>query len=107
MPLQLNLKQIDGSAGAQLVISEIDYVIENNYSSIDANFTITGEKISEPGEHYGLDYLDYRLYDADGFLIDSGSLILDTNLKPGDKFRDNMTVRGLTLGSIYTLMLTE
>lgn len=108
LPLQLQLQQIDGSPGTQLMISNIDYVVENNYSGVSVRFTISGEKISEPSDSFGFDSMGYRFYDSDGYLIDSGSIYLGDSLRPGDKFKeDSLIVSNLIPGTTYKLQISE
>ncbi len=108
LPIQLGLKDIDGSEGVQLMISNIEYEVDNSIMGISAKFIISGEKISESSDYLGFSDIGVRLYDAEGYLIDSGSVYLDDSLQPGDKFRnESLVIYDLTPGTNYTLQLTE
>ena len=108
LPLELNLKDYAGSTQSIIEISGVEYTFEKDYLPA-LEITITGEKTYESNAsiYSGFDIIGYKLYDGDGYMVDSGSIYLD-NLGEGDKFRDSsLTIYDVTPGMSYVLELTE
>lgn len=51
--------------------------------------------------------IDYKLYDSDDYIVDSGNIYL-SGLSKGDKFRDDsIIIYDVIPGTTYVLKLTE
>ena len=108
LPIEIEQKGYDGKLQSKIVITEVTYKIDNNGISSRADFEIRGEKIDGKDDKISMDVLGYRLLDSEGYLIDSGQVLLDSSLKVGDKFReDSLKVYDLTPGESYFLELAE
>ena len=68
--------------------------------------TISGEK-TYGGTSSSYDVLAYKIYDSQGYMIDSGNIYL-RNLVAGDKFKDDtIVVYDVTPGETYTIRFSE
>lgn len=104
LPVEIKVKGYDGSIESILKITDVSYVYEKEYTP-QLNITFWGQKIDGSSSSY--DIISYKLYDSDGYLIDSDNIYLDS-LNTGDKFKDNsIVVYDITPGENYTLQFAE
>lgn len=104
LPVEIKVKGYDGSTDSVLKITNISYVYEKEYTS-QLKITFSGQKIDGNSSSY--DIISYKLYDSDGYLIDSSNVYLDS-LNAGDKFKDDsIVVYDITPGENYTLQFDE
>lgn len=104
-PLELEVKDYLGDTESIIQINNVTYDFEKEYSP-QLKISIFGEKIY--GEtSSGYDVISYKLYDSDGYMIDSGDVFLDA-LSNGDKFKDDsVIIYDVVPGTSYTLKLME
>lgn len=69
LPVEIKVKGYDGSTESVLKITDVSYVYEKEYTS-QLKITFSGQKIDGNSSSY--DIISYKLYDSDGYLIDSG-----------------------------------
>ena len=69
---------------------------------------LLGEKVyGKDSGGIAYDVIDYKLYDSEGYSIDSGSVFLDS-LREGEKFKDSsIVIYDITPGETYELQLME
>ena len=74
----------------------------------DLKITLLGEKVyGKDSSGIACDVIDYKLYDSEGYSIDSGSVFLDS-LREGEKFKDSsIVIYDITPGETYGLQLME
>lgn len=105
LPLELNIKDYSGNTESVIQINDVSYRFESDYLP-QLEVTISGEK-TYGSQNIGYDIISYKLYDDDGYMVDSGNIYLNA-LSEGDKFRDNSLVMyDVIPGTSYTLKLME
>ncbi|MDE7278733.1 MAG: hypothetical protein K2N26_03285 [Oscillospiraceae bacterium] len=105
LPLELEIKDYYGNTESIIQINDVEYNFEKDLLP-QLKITICGEK-TYGSNSYGYDIIGYKLYDSDGYLVDSGSIYLSA-LSAGDKFKDaSLTIYDVTPGTTYVLKLTE
>ena len=53
------------------------------------------------------DIISYKLYDSEGYVVESGDLFLD-GLSEGDRFKDDsIVIYDAIPGEVYTIVFTE
>lgn len=108
LPVELAVKDYSGKVQSILLVNTVTYRFEKSYSP-QLEITVSGEKTLEANSSvYSSPYdkIAYKLYDSDGYVVDSGSLYLQ-DLSMGDKFRDSITFYDAIPGMTYTLKLVE
>lgn len=104
-PLELKMKDYYGDTQSIIEINDISYSFQKDYLP-QLEITISGEKTYGTNSS-DYDIIDYKLYDSDDYMVDSGMIYL-SKLSVGDKFRDSSTIiYDVTPGMTYTLKLTE
>lgn len=105
LPKEINVKGYDGSIEAKIVINDVTYVYDNDFTSI-LKITFSGTKTyGKTSSSY--DIISYKIYDSEGFLVDSSNVYLST-LSEGDKFRDDsIIVYDVVPGETYTIKFDE
>lgn len=104
LPVEVKVKGYDGSTESVLKITDVSYTYEKEYTS-QLKITFSGQKTYGNSSSY--DIISYKLYDSNGYLIDSGNVYL-RSLNTGDKFKDDsIVVYDVTPGENYTLQFTE
>lgn len=105
LPAEINVKGYDGKIESIIKIEEVTYIYDKEYTS-QLKITFTGEKTyGETSSSY--DVIAYKIYDSEGYMIDSGNAYL-RNLTAGDKFKDDtIVVYDVTPGEIYTIQFYE
>lgn len=105
LPVEIKVKDYDGSTESIIEITEVSYTYDKDDYMPELDITLLGEKIYGNDSDY--DTIGYKLYDSNGYLVDSGSIFLDS-LNKGDKFKDDsINIYDITPGETYTLKLTE
>lgn len=108
LPIELEQKDYDGTIESKVIITDVSYEYDEGYGYPSITFTISGEKTYGNNDLLGADIINYKLYDSDGYLVDSGQVYLGTTLSEGDKFRDDsIMVFDVTPGERYTLQLLD
>lgn len=109
LPTEINVKDFDGTITSKIQIEDINYVVEKSYTP-KLTVTIAGTKTYSNENIYfrsNYDVISYKLFDSGGFVVDSGSVYLDS-LSQGDKFKDESLVfYDLIPGEMYTLEFFE
>lgn len=104
LPIEIKVKGFDGSTESVLKITDVSYIYEKEYTS-QLKITFSGQKID--GDSSSYDIISYKLYDSNGYLIDSSNVYLQS-LSAGDKFKnDSIVVYDITPSESYTLQFTE
>ena len=104
-PLDLRVKDFFGGTASVIQIQGAEYKYNKGYLS-QLNITITGEK-KIGSDNLVSDTISYKLFDGDGYLVDSGQIYL-TSLEAGDKFKDDsVVIYDVTPGESYTFQLSE
>lgn len=101
LPVVIDVKSYDGSIQSTIQIDDVSYRYEKDISPL-LNITITGRKThGKSGTLY--DMISYKLYDNDGYLVESGELFLES-LSEGDKFKDDsIMIYDIEPGKTYTI----
>ena len=104
-PLDLKVKDYFGNTESIIQIRDVSYEFDSSYIP-QFKITISGKKTYGSAKSL-YDMISYKVYDDEGYLIDSGNIYLDS-LSKGDKFKDDsLTITDITPGVTYTLKLTE
>ena len=94
-----------GNASSVIQIQSADYVFDKDVLP-QLSITITGEKKSGSDDS-GYDIISYKLYDSEGYLVDSVDIYL-SSLSTGDKFKDDSVIfYDAVPGESYTFQLSE
>ena len=105
LPTELEVKGYDGKVESRIRIDAVSYVHEKDYTST-LKITIAGEK-TYGKENPALDMLSYKIYDSEGYVVDSGTVFLN-DLSEGDKFKDDsIVVYDAVPGETYTIAFSE
>ena len=103
-PLDLKIQDFMDEATSIIQIQDAQYQFDA-YSS-QLYITIWGEKISG-NDNFGYDTIPYKLYDHEGYMIDSGSIDL-SSLHVGDKFKDDsVVIFDVVPGEYYLFTFSE
>lgn len=106
LPIELQQKSYDGSIQSKLTITNVTYDIDNSLITPSLHFIIFGEKTYGKSDGLNYDIISYKLYDSDGYMVDSGQIYVGTSLSSGDKFKDDsLAIYDVTPGETYTLQL--
>lgn len=104
LPVEIKVKGYDGSTESVINITDVSYVYEKEYTP-QLKIIFSGEKTYGNSSSY--DIISYKLYDSNGYLIDSSNVYLNS-LSAGDKFKDDsIVVYDITPGENYTLRFAE
>lgn len=104
LPVEIKVKGYDENTESVLKITDVSYVYEKEYTS-QLKITFSGQKTYGKNSNY--DIISYKLYDSNGYLIDSGNVYLKS-LNAGDKFKDSsIVVYDIIPGENYILQFTE
>ena len=104
LPVEIKVKGYDGSTESVINITDVSYVYEKEYTP-QLKIIFSGEKTYGNSSSY--DIISYKLYDSNGYLIDSSNVYLNS-LSAGDKFKDDsIVVYDITPGENYTLQFAE
>lgn len=105
LPAQIDINGYDGEVESTIKIEEISYIYDKGYTS-RLEITVLGEKTFGETNAFH-DVIAYKIYDSEGYLIDSGNIFL-SNLAAGDKFKDDsIVVYDVTPGEVYTIQFSE
>lgn len=107
LPQEICQKDWDGSISSKLMITEVTYRVESGIAP-SAIFTIFGEKTYGNRTSMEYDMMGYQLRDSDGYVVDSGEVIIDKTLGKGDKFQDDsLMIFDLVPGEEYVLTFQD
>ena len=102
LPQEVAVKDFMGRKTAVLRIDGVTCKTDDTLSGDSATVEITGQKLSGGGDSM-YDRFDYKVYDSTGYMVDSGTVLLNA-LAVGDKFRDDsIMLYDLTPGESYTI----
>lgn len=105
LPLELNVKDLDGTIESVIKIEDVSYKYDNSVIP-RLEITVSGVK-TYGGNKTGYDMISYKLYDSSSYLVDSGDLFL-SDLSEGDKFKDDsITIYDVQPGESYLLKFSE
>ena len=105
LPEEFVIRGFDNSVESKIKITKVNYTFDDSLLDLTLNIEIVGEKTYGNSE-YSLDEISYKLYDSKEYLVDSGEILLDSDLSVGDKFKDDSTdIYDLKPGEKYTLVL--
>lgn len=97
-----------GSANDVYNITEVKYTVNTSYSSPTMDITVSGEKTAGSGGSFSYGFIGFKLYDSEGYMVDSGTISLGNGLSKGDKFKADMNrIYDLVPGETYLLVLTD
>ena len=105
-PITINVKDYREETVSKIRIDEISYVYDNTYLS-QITITIDGSKTDDVEDSYGYDSFKYKLYDSEGYMMESGSVFLDSALAKGDRFKEEITIYDIEPGQTYTIKFYE
>ena len=105
LPVELEVKEYDGSVESIISVTDVTYDYEKGIFS-QLKITISGQKTYGNSSGYGYDIISYKLYDSSGYLVESGNVYLKS-LSAGDKFKEDSIIYDVTPGETYSLQLTE
>ena len=105
LPIEIKVKGYDGSTESIVKITEVQYVYEKDYSP-QLKIIVIGEK-TYGKDKSAYDVVSYKLYDSNGYLIDSSNIYL-SSLGTGDKFKeDSIVVYDIVPGETYSIQFSE
>ena len=106
LPVNIDVKSYDGSIESTIQIDGVSYVYESDFTP-SLKVTVTGSKIYERKSGSMFDAVSYKLCDEEGYVVDSGNLLLNS-LSQGDKFKDDsITFYDVEPGKVYTISFYE
>ena len=110
-PLPVEVQETSSYFGvlSKVSITDVSYSLDDSSLSPCLRVTISGEKTYAHKTYgSGLSFIDYKLLDQDGYVVDSGSVYLDSSLSVGDKFRDDsLILRNIIPGETYSLQFSD
>lgn len=105
LPVELDVKDWDGSVASRIRVDEVTYLHEKELRST-LRITVSGTKTYGTG-NLSYDIISYKLYDSEGYVVESGDLFLD-GLSEGDRFKDDsIVIYDAIPGEVYTIVFTE
>ena len=105
LPVELELKDYAGNTESIIRVEDVSYEYDTDFTS-RLEITISGTKTYE-NSRLSSDMFTYKIYDGDGFVVDTGSVFL-MDLSAGDKFRDDsITFYDAKPGEAYTIAFAE
>lgn len=104
-PQEIEVAGYLGGTDAILRINDLTYEFDKEYIP-QLKITLLGEKVyGKDSRSVAYDIIDYKLYDSEGYSIDSGSVFLDS-LREGEKFKDSsIVIYDITPGETYEFQL--
>lgn len=72
LPIELSQKDPWGSVESKVKINDVEYKYDDEYGYPSLTFTISGEKTYSKRSSMSYDIISYKLYDDEGYLVDSG-----------------------------------
>ena len=106
-PQEIEVTGYLGETDAIIRITDLTYEFDKEYIP-QLKIALLGEKVyGKDSGGIAYDVIDYKLYDSEGYSIDSGSVFLDS-LREGEKFKDSsIVIYDITPGETYELQLME
>ena len=108
LPFDVSNHSWNGSVESTVRITDATYTIDE-YSGTSAQLFFTGEKIYdiEGDQHSGYCIFNYRVFDRNGYVVDSGS-VFTSDLKINEKFKnEKVYISNLVPGDSYTIELSD
>lgn len=107
LPCVVEVKDYSNKVTSKIQINEVQYSFSTGITS-SLTVQITGEKIYGTSSAYATyDNFMYKLYDSDGYVIDTGYVYLNS-LSEGDKFRDDsIVIYDVVPGEKYEIRFME
>ena len=105
LPQEINVTGYNGNIESKIKIEEVQYTYDKYYTS-NLDIIVLGTKT------YGsvdsdYDMISYKIYDSEGYVVDSGDLYL-ADLSVNDKFKDDsIVVYDVVPGENYTIKFSE
>lgn len=104
VPVEISVKGYDGKVESVLQIQNVSYEYDKE-TTPTLYITVSGKKMSGKNSIY--DSIAYKIYDSEGYKVDSGSIYLDA-ISQGDKFKDDSIIfYDVTPGENYRIEFTE
>ena len=101
LPQEVAVKDYMGKRSAVLRIDSVTCKTEDSLSGDSVTLEIAGQKLS--GGESMFDSFGYKVYDSTGYMVESGTVVLQS-LSAGDKFKDNsILLFDLTPGECYQI----
>ncbi|MBE6572181.1 MAG: hypothetical protein E7656_08040 [Ruminococcaceae bacterium] len=105
LPQEINVTGYDGRVESKIKIEEVQYTYDKFYTS-QLEITVLGIK-TYGGTDSDYDIISYKIYDSEGYVVDSGDLYL-TDLSVNDKFKDDsIVVYDVVPGENYKIVFSE
>ena len=98
LPVVVDTYTYTGTVESKLNIEEVSVKFDELVSW--TTITVKGTKLEGKSSSY--DNVNYKIYDLEGFVIDSGSMML-SSLTSGDKFKEEITSYDLVPGEKYNI----
>ncbi len=108
LPVEVNSLSYDSSVSSTFRIENMHFETDGFLAS-SVIVTIEGIKTYEKdymGYDLSMDVLNYKLYDSENFMVDSGSVFLN-DLAKDDKFREDIVFYELIPGETYTIKFED
>lgn len=107
LPLEIQNKSAYFGVQSKVGITDIAYEEETGFvSALDV--TLEGEVLYQDNSWgTGFYVIEYKLLDQEGYVVDSGSVLLDSALTVGDRFKEEFTLYDVVPGEMYTLQLFD
>lgn len=105
LPIELDVKQWDGSVASRIRIDEVTFRHDKELMST-LYITVMGTKTHDTSSS-GYDIISYKLYDSEGYVVESGELFL-SELAKGDRFKDDtIVIYDAIPGEVYSIVFSE
>ena len=98
VPVDVNVIDFDGSVASEFRINDVSYTNDETNTSMD--ITVSGTKLS--GSSSLSDVITYKIYDSQGYVVDSGTLFVDS-VSAGESFRSDIYFYNANPGESYTI----
>lgn len=96
-----------GARESELLITDVQCQIEEGLTP-SASITVSGEKTYGSQDDIGVEMIGYQLCNHEGYVVDTGQILISKSLGVGDKFKDDsLTLYDLVPGEEYTLTLKD
>lgn len=102
LPVEIPIKDYSGADVSKIQIDNVSYVYEKEFSPV-LHITVTGTKTYGELSAAVYDIVGYKIFDDEGYVIESGDLFLDS-LEQGNKFKDDsIIIYDIEPGKNYTI----
>lgn len=105
LPTEIIVKGYDGRIESKIRIEDVSYTYEKLITPT-LKITVSGTKTYGTSK-IGYDMVAYKIYDSNGYVVDSGTLFIN-GVGKGDKFKDDsILVYNITPGDTYKIVFIE